>query len=138
MRLVATPEGTLSVEPLPEGAPRLTSRTPKPRPRATTGHPIITSNPTASVADGVTDIVTDGVSHSAAAAVAMVEPHPKWGLYRRRAVALGVESVGEVSVMAYDCVGEEAVAKACHLVRCMLRDSPASLVHRLAKAQCQV
>jgi hypothetical protein len=57
---------------------------------------------------------------------------PRWGTYRQRGEALGIP------VMAFDCVSQEAVATAAHLIESMLGDTDGSTVQAMVEAGAEV
>eukprot|EP00955_Chlamydomonas_euryale_P100594 365296-Chlamydomonas_euryale.AAC.2 len=60
------------------------------------------------------------------------DKHPQWGCYKVRGTALGL------GVKAFDCVGDDAVHGACHIISCMLQEAPRLMVQRMVEAGVQV
>uniref|UniRef100_A0A7S0WVU0 von Hippel-Lindau disease tumour suppressor beta domain-containing protein n=1 Tax=Chlamydomonas leiostraca TaxID=1034604 RepID=A0A7S0WVU0_9CHLO len=62
----------------------------------------------------------------------MTQPKAEWGEWRQRADAAGI------AILAYDCVGDDAVRIACHVVGRMLEHSPPAVVARLVAHKARV
>ncbi len=57
---------------------------------------------------------------------------PRWGTYRQRGEALGIP------ILAFDCVCQEAVETATHIVLSMLADADGSIVESMVEAGAEV
>ncbi|EFN55802.1 hypothetical protein CHLNCDRAFT_145288 [Chlorella variabilis] len=57
---------------------------------------------------------------------------PRWGTYRQRGEALGIP------ILAFDCVCQEAVETAAHIVLSMLADADGSIVESMVEAGAEV
>jgi hypothetical protein len=57
---------------------------------------------------------------------------PRWGTYRQRGQALGIP------ILAFDCVCQEAVAVAAHIIESMLADADSSVVQAMVDGGAEV
>lgn len=57
---------------------------------------------------------------------------PRWGTYRQRGQALGIP------ILAFDCVCQEAVATAAHIIQSMLADADGSVVRAMVESGAEV
>ena len=69
------------------------------------------------------------ITHPCAFSPVQVEvSDPRWGTYRQRGEALGIP------ILAFDCVCQEAVETAAHIVLSMLADADGSIVESMVEA----
>jgi len=74
----------------------------------------------------------EGAQIQPAVPVEVIYSHPEWGQYRERGKAEGIP------IMAFDCVADEAVEMAAHILIRMLSHCPKELLRRLWDAGADV